>query len=136
MMVTSAGISFCSMRSRTVWKSVSDAEGNPTSISLSPTATSVLNSRFFVSLLMGSNSAWLPSRRSVLHHTGTVVSVRDGHCRFGRSIDGNGRYFFEGSFNMAASLSTDSARDFPAEGGSFWGSRLVSADGWRVWMCG
>ena len=38
MIVTSSGISFCSMRSRTVWKSVSDADGNPTSISLRPTA--------------------------------------------------------------------------------------------------
>ena len=37
MIVTSSGISFCSMRSRTVWKSVSDADGNPTSISLRPT---------------------------------------------------------------------------------------------------
>ena len=37
MSVTSSGTSFCSMRSRTVWKSVSDADGNPTSISLRPT---------------------------------------------------------------------------------------------------
>ena len=37
MIVTSSGISFCSMRSRTVWKSVSEADGNPTSISLRPT---------------------------------------------------------------------------------------------------
>ncbi len=73
MMVTSSGISFCSMRSRAVRKSVSDADGNPISISLSPTEQSVLNSRFLVSRLMGSNRAWLPSRRSVLHHTGTVV---------------------------------------------------------------
>jgi len=104
MMVTSSGISFCSMRSRNVWKSVSEADGNPTSISLIPTAHSVLNNRFLVSRLMGSNSAWLPSRRSVLHHTGTLSSLREGHWRLGRSTAGYGRYFFEGSFNMTATL--------------------------------
>jgi len=40
----------------------------------------------------------------VLHQVGTLLSVREGHRRFGRSMGGNGRYFFEGSFNMAASL--------------------------------
>src|SRR4051812_6239878 len=86
------------------WKVVSDADGKPTSISLMPTAQRVLNSRFLVSRLMGSNSAWLPSRRSVLHHTGTCVSRRDGHCRLGRSTCAVGRYFLDGSFNMAGSL--------------------------------
>ena len=93
MSVTSSGTSFCSMRSRTVWKSVSEADGNPTSISLRPTAHRVLNSRFLVSRLMGSNSAWLPSRRSVLHHTGTCVSWRVGHCRLGRSMGGKRAVF-------------------------------------------
>ena len=92
------------MRSRAVRKSVSDADGKPISISLSPTEHSVLNSRFLVSRLIGSNSAWLPSRRSVLHHTGTLVSAREGHCRLGRSMVGNGRYFFDGSFNMSFTL--------------------------------
>jgi hypothetical protein len=96
IMVTSSGNSFCSMRSRTVWKSVSEADGKPDLDFLDAHRAQVLNSRFLVSRLMGSNSAWLPSRRSVLHHTGTVVSLRDGHCRFGRSTGGYGRYFFEG----------------------------------------
>src|SRR4030095_8872236 len=60
-------------------------------------------------------------RRSVLHHTGTAVSWRVGHCRLGRSMAGNGRYFFEGSFNMAHSL-TDTNRiadeTSPHRGGS------------------
>src|SRR6185436_13430686 len=139
MMVTSAGISFCSMRSRNVWKSVSDADGNPTSISLMPTAHSVRNSRFLVSRLMGSNSAWLPSRKSVLHHTGTLLSLREGHCRLGRSMGGNGRYFLEGSFNMAASLwlaLTGQGRDFSALVRGHRVSSLVGADWWRVGSCG
>ena len=90
MIVTSSGISFCSMRSRTVWKSVSDADGNPTSISLRPTAHSVLNSRFLVSRLMGSNSAWLPSRRSVLHHTGTCRELARRPLPVGQ-VDGRER---------------------------------------------
>ncbi len=89
----------------------------------------VLNSRFLVSRLMGSNNAWLPSRRSVLHHTGTLFRVRVGHCRSGRSMGGNGRYFFEGSFNMAASL-RDDTRDFSVENSSLGSSlrqrRLVA----------
>jgi hypothetical protein len=50
---------------------------------------------------MGSNSAWLPSRRSVLHHTGSLSSRRVGHFRSGRSTVGYGRYFFDGSLSMA-----------------------------------
>src|SRR5688572_17738933 len=114
MMVTSSGMSFCSMRSRAVGKSVSDAEGKPISISLRPTAHSVLNRRFLVSRLMGSNSAWLPSRRSVLHHTGTVVSCREGHCRFGRSTGGYGRYFLEGSLSMGGNSWQDADRLSPS----------------------
>src|SRR5688572_14198191 len=110
MMVTSSGIRFCSMRSRAVRKSVSDADGKPISISLRPTEHSVLNRRFLVSRLMGSNRAWLPSRRSVLHHTGTLFSVREGHCRFGRSMVGKGRYLLDGSCNIAASLCGSGAR--------------------------
>ena len=82
---------------------------------------------------MGSNSAWLPSRRSVLHHTGTVVSWREGHWRFGRSMAGNGRYFLEGSLSMAVTRS-DADTTSPRWGGGFRGSSLVSADWWRVCM--
>ena len=35
-------------------------------------------------------------------HVGELRGM--GHCRLGRSMGGNGRYFFDGSFNMAASL--------------------------------
>src|SRR6185369_1618307 len=125
MSVTSSGTSFCSLRSRTVWKSVSDADGKPTSISLSPTATSVLKRRFLVSRLIGSNSAWLPSRRSVLHHTGTVVSWRLGHWRSGKSMAGNGRYFWEGSLSMAVLVRR--GHNFPALGAGVFGVPVLSA---------
>ena len=73
MGVTSSGIRPSSMRARTVLKSVSEADGKPTSISFRPKPTSILNSRFFTSRFIGSNSAWLPSRRSVLHQMGGAV---------------------------------------------------------------
>src|SRR3954451_25167304 len=42
--------------------------------------------------LIGSMSAWLPSRRSVDSHRGASVMTADGQVRSGRSIGGNGRY--------------------------------------------
>ncbi len=45
---------------------------------------------------MGSISAWLPSRRSTLHHCGAAVSVRDGQVRSGIGIGANGLYLSEG----------------------------------------
>jgi hypothetical protein len=39
----------------------------------------------------------------VLHQTGTRVSFRDGHCRFGRSMGSKARYFQEGSLSMTFS---------------------------------
>ena len=42
------------------------------------------------------------------------MSWRDGHCRLGRSMGGNWRYFFEGSFSMAASTRVNVGRDFSA----------------------
>ena len=133
MMVTSSGISFCSMRSRTVWKSVSDADGKPTSISLRPTAHSVLNSRFLVSRLMGSNSAWLPSRRSVLHHTGTVLA--GAWATAGWAGRWRERAVFLRRIFQHDCFSAGRGRDFPALGSS-QGSSLVSADWWRVCVCG
>ena len=69
-MVTSSGIASLSIRWRTKSKSVCDAEGKATSISLKPIATSVSNMRRLRSPFIGSISAWLPSRRSELHQIG------------------------------------------------------------------
>jgi hypothetical protein len=40
---------------------------------------------------MGSISAWLPSRRSTLHHRGAWVITVLGHVRSGSGIGVNGR---------------------------------------------
>jgi hypothetical protein len=44
-------------------------------------ATSSENSRSLRSASIGSMSAWLPSRRSTLHHCGAAVVVRLGQVR-------------------------------------------------------
>ena len=61
-------------------KSVSDAAGNPTSISLKPISTSALNILCFLPESIGSTRAWFPSRRSTLHQIGALVIVWLGHC--------------------------------------------------------
>ena len=76
---------------RTKSNSVCDADGNPTSISLNPQRTSRSNIRRFRSGSIGSISAWLPSRRSTLHHRGAVVVTRLGHRRSSSAIGVNGR---------------------------------------------
>ena len=53
-------------------KSVCDAEGNPTSISLKPSSTSSANRRRLRGVSIGLTSAWLPSRRSVEHQIGAA----------------------------------------------------------------
>ena len=75
---------------RTKSKSVWLADGKPTSISVKPMATRVLNMRSLRSGSMGSMSAWLPSRRSTEHHCGALVSLRSGHWRSGSSSGTNG----------------------------------------------
>ena len=80
-MVTSCGIIFFSISSRTKSKSVSDAAGKPTSISLKPMSQSSLNIRVLRSESIGSISAWLPSRRSTAHQIGGLVMTLLGHCR-------------------------------------------------------
>src|SRR4051812_23514135 len=82
-----------SMSLRTKSKSVFEADGNPTSISLIPSATSRSNIRCFRSESIGFTSAWLPSRRSVEHQIGARSTTRFGHVRSGRSTVGYGRYF-------------------------------------------
>ena len=92
-MVTSSGMAPCSMISRTNRKSVSDADGKPTSISVKPISTSLVNIFHLRSGSIGSMSAWLPSRRSTEHHSGASVMTFDGHVRSGRSIGAKARYF-------------------------------------------
>ena len=92
-MVTSSGIIFCSISSRTKSKSVSDAAGKPTSISLKPISTSSLNIRVLRSESIGSISAWLPSRRSTAHQIGGLVMTTLGHLRSLSAIGLNGTYF-------------------------------------------
>ena len=73
-------------------KSVSDAEGKPTSISLKPIATSFLNRASLRSGSIGSTRAWLPSRRSTLHQRGARSRCRDGHVRSASSSGTVGWY--------------------------------------------
>ena len=76
------------MISLTKLKSVSEAAGKPTSISLKPISTNVLNIRCFLGPSMGSTSAWLPSRKSTLHQIGALLIVLPGHRRFVMGIVG------------------------------------------------
>src|SRR5712664_1496757 len=92
-MVTSSGIIFFSISSRTKSKSVSDAAGKPTSISLKPIWQSSLNIRVLRSESIGSISAWLPSRRSTAHQIGGLVMVLVGHCRSGSWMGLKATYF-------------------------------------------
>ena len=96
-----------SIRSRTKSKSVWLAAGKVTSISLKPMATSISNMRCLRAPSMGSNSAWLPSRRSVLIHIGGHAMTRSGQRRSasgappGKGL--KGEYLRLGSFNMVGS---------------------------------
>jgi len=108
-MVTSAGTRSSSISWRTKSKSVCDAAGKPTSISLNPMRTRSSNMRSLRAGPMGSISAWLPSRRSTLHQTGGSVMVRPGQARSGRSIGWNAVYMFVGSTDMALSSRLDAA---------------------------
>ena len=66
--------------------SVSDAAGKPTSISLNPARTSVSKYSIFSSRLMGTTSAWLPSRKSTEHHTGACSMWSRAAHRMGASL--------------------------------------------------
>ena len=77
-------------------KSVWEAEGNPTSISLKPTSTSVWNSASLRSGSMGSMRAWLPSRRSTLAQRGARVNWRSGQVRSCRTSGTCERYLSKG----------------------------------------
>ena len=101
-MVTSAGMWPPSMRVRTKSKSVCEADGKPTSISLKPISHTVRNMRILRSTFIGSNSAWLPSRRSVLIQTGARSMTLFGHWRSASAIGAKGRYLAAGFCNIMA----------------------------------
>ncbi|MNT81188.1 hypothetical protein D3C72_2207570 [compost metagenome] len=84
------------MRRRTKSKSVCDAAGKPTSISLKPMRTSSSKSFILRSPFMGSNKAWLPSRKSVDSHTGAWVMLRVGHWRSVNATGAMGWYLVAG----------------------------------------
>ena len=103
-MVTSSGIRSRSMISRTKSKSVCEAAGKPTSISLKPMLTSMSNMRRLRAGSMGSISAWLPSRRSTLHQVGGAAMTALGQVRSVRSMGAKARYLLDGLRNMMVSL--------------------------------
>ena len=103
-MLTSSGIRFSSISRRTKLNSVCEADGKPTSISLKPMFTSSWNISSLRSTLMGSISAWLPSRRSVLSQIGALVSTASGQVRSFRPTGANGRYLEAGCCNMKTFL--------------------------------
>ena len=78
---------------RTKSKSVFDADGNPTSISFTPSRTSSSNIRCLRAESIGLIRDWLPSRRSVEHQIGWRSTTLSGQVRSGRSTRSYGRYF-------------------------------------------
>ena len=92
-MVTSSGIAPLSISQRTKSNSICDADGKPTSISLKPVFTSNAKNAFLRSTLIGSISAWLPSRRSTAHQIGGLVMTALGHLRSGRGTGLKATYF-------------------------------------------
>src|SRR5665213_1811460 len=91
--VTSSGIRDSSINIRTKSKSGCEDDGKPTSISLKPILTRTSNRRRLRVTSIGSINAWLPSRRSTLHHAGAAMITAPGQRRSGRSTGGKGRYF-------------------------------------------
>ena len=70
---------FSSISLRQKSNSVSDAEGKQISISLNPIFTRRSKNLSFVSIPIGSISAWFPSLKSTEHHIGAFVIRFDGH---------------------------------------------------------
>ena len=54
---------------------------------------------------MGSISAWLPSRRSTLHHSGGLLSTTSGQQRSGSGTGAKGRYLLAGFWSMDMTVS-------------------------------
>ncbi|CDD30634.1 unknown [Firmicutes bacterium CAG:94] len=92
-MVTPSGMRSPSMRVRRISNSVSEEAGKPTSISRKPMAVSMRKNATFCSRSMGVTRAWLPSRKSTLHHTGAWVRVLPGQVRSARAMGWKGLYF-------------------------------------------
>ena len=80
-MVTPSGMRSSSISSRTKSKSVCDAAGKPTSISVKPISTRRSHMRRLRTESIGSTSAWLPSRRSTEHQIGADSSRLSGQVR-------------------------------------------------------
>src|SRR5258705_12962835 len=84
--------------------SAADAAGKPTSISLKPMPTRASNKVRFRAPSMGFTKAWLPSRRSTLHHVGADTIRLVGQSRSGRSMPGYARYFVAGDMVTASDV--------------------------------
>jgi hypothetical protein len=96
MMVTSSGMRPSSISLRTKSKSVCEAEGKPFDFLQADLDQQVEDAQL-LSALIGSISAWLPSRRSVLIQIGGLLMIG---VRPGRSVNltaGKARYWSLGS---------------------------------------
>jgi len=93
---TSSGIRSSSISWRKKSKSGWLADGNPTSISLKPMATSSVNMRILRVGSIGSINAWLPSRRSTEHHCGAAEITVFGQVRSSRTSGTKGAYLPNG----------------------------------------
>jgi hypothetical protein len=63
------------------------------------------NMRSLRGMSIGSISAWLPSRRSTLHHTGGFVSTASGQVRSARRTGRRGGTWLAGFFNIGMVIS-------------------------------
>ena len=105
-MVTPGGIKSCSIRVRRISYSVSEEAGNPTSISRKPMEVSIWKNSTFCSRFMGLTRAWLPSRRSTLHHTGALQRTWSGQVLFCSPMGTKGLYLRYPWFIQGSLLST------------------------------
>ncbi|KAH3670585.1 hypothetical protein OGAPHI_001100 [Ogataea philodendri] len=96
-----------STQNRVKSKSICEAEGNATSISLNPISTSFLKYTFFSSTDMGSGRDWFPSLRSVESQRGGFSNVLSGHCLLGSFKGTNFLYFFDGFESIFQSVTDD-----------------------------
>ena len=122
------------MSSRTKSKSVCEAAGKPTSISLKPVLTSMSNMRRLRAASIGSISAWLPSRRSTLHHWGGRVMTVSGQVRRSSGMGAKALYLSRGSLNICRFLCRqgDGLVRAPVPAGTYeLKTLLCSATPWR-----
>ena len=105
-MTTSSGIASSSISCRTKSKSVWEADGKPTSISLKPMRTRSSNIRRLRDGVIGSIRAWLPSRRSTAHQRGACSMARSGQVRSASATGAKGRYRWNGMAEGCCALRT------------------------------